>query len=831
MTITLSSSESKFGQISCNYISSVLSGSTLSEYVLQKGVTNTKKGTILFPKKDAVVKFRQIRNEVREEHLKKAVKNIEIDSSYRMLNDDIARELQLTKLKENSILAIYLESFEELGGDLIQKMSLTERKIVTDRLMKLYRQNKLNIIEDFNSKMEDVFLSQKTMGTTVGEYVEERVKANTKGILSYMIGFMYEGIQKRLKEPGFTEKLLKVKLDSSGKLDLKVPKTDDEDVLEKLNIELLSIIRNKLKKFNLKDSEILKDQTNFTHAIFYMVKLMKLINGVKNYLKSQKIQFITNNKNVTKILNLAFVFCSDMKVEGPEIPDNIKTLVKGSRGFSQVNPSILWKYYLLFVSIHGDKMTSMKTEEDVKKLVVRISKNYIRSLPRNIPEDQLVNSRYKSKIRTGDVIIYSLDGCGACEAAKRVIMEFHKGLRPAGKMFENKKEDDVPFELRLKLSNSDGSLNFPIILIGGEYIGGFNELDKILKSPNIRPSIVKSGFAPSTELISFDGEDSDESNESSSVTEYTDKYNTLGAAVVSTLVTCLTKQNSLNLVDLANNMYGNERRRSEQYKTKQSDILTKLKKQVFGSVTTEISKAGESVINLESERREEVESCMRTLSNAKISDFYSIEKAGEKYIKDARDILLEHFSKDQLNNMVSNVARGLIREMNLDETLLLKMRQLNLISDEGSINAYQYNLPMFKSGGLTLTPPSEFNELWDGTAKPMICNTLSSMNIYIDDYIDCYTEATFETTCPRLNNVLANIGNDAMKRLEPQIQQYVSAAGRDMAQAQIDRVSDSAYAFTSNLILWLMSVMVYYIIMTIFRKSRSVRISNASNRF
>lgn len=830
MTITLSSSESNFGQISCNYVSSVLAGSTLSEYVLQKGITNTKKGTILFPKKDAVEKFRQIRNEVREEHLKTAVKNIEVDSSYRMLNDDVARQLQLSKLQENAILAIYLESFEELGYDLIQKMSLTERKIVTDRLMKLYRQDKLNIVEDFNSKMEDVFLSQKTMGSTVGEYVEERVRANTKGILTYMIGFMYEGIQKRLKEPGFTEKLLKVKLDSSGKLDLRVPKSDDEDVLEKLNIELLSIIRNKLKKFNLNDSEILKEQTNFVHAIMYMVKLMKLINGVKNYLRSQKIQFITNNKNVKKILNLAFLFCSDMTVEGPEIPDNIKMLVKGSRGFSNVNPAILWKYYLLFVSIHGAKMSSMKTEEDVKKLVMRISKNYIRSLPRNIPEEQLINSRFKSKITAGDVIIYSLDGCSACEAAKRAIMEWHKGSRP-NKMFENKKEDDVPFELRLKLSNSDGSLNFPIILIGGEYIGGFNELDKILKSPNIRPSIVKSGFAPSTELISFDGEESDESIESSSVTEYTGKYNTLGAAIVSTLVTCLTKQTSLNPVDLANNMYGNERRRNEQYKTKQSDILTKLKKQVFGSVTTEISKAGESVINLESERREDLESCMRTLSNAKISDAFSIEKAGEKYIKDAREILLEHFSKDQLNNMVSNIARGLIREMNLDENLLLKMKQLNLISDEGSINAYQYNLPMFKSGGLTLTPPSEFNELWDGTAKPMICNTLSSMNIYIDNYIDCYTEATFETACPRLNNALANIGNDAMKRLEPQIQQYVSAAGRDMAQAQIDRVSDSAYAFTSSLILWLMSVMVYYIIMTILRKSRTVRISNDSNRF
>jgi len=111
MTITLIPSDNNYGQLSCNYISSVLGVNTLSEHVLIQGITNTDKWKrVKIDKKDAVTKFRQIRESVKEEHLQNAIDNIEIDESYKYLNDSTARQIQLRKLQEESILKIYIES-------------------------------------------------------------------------------------------------------------------------------------------------------------------------------------------------------------------------------------------------------------------------------------------------------------------------------------------------------------------------------------------------------------------------------------------------------------------------------------------------------------------------------------------------------------------------------------------------------------------------------------------------------------------------------------------------------------------------------------------------
>jgi hypothetical protein len=119
MTMILEPQNTKIGQLSCNFQSSILAGSTLAEYVLQKGVS--VQGRIynkLEPKETALSKFRNIRETVYNEHLEKAVENIELGDSYRFLNKSSAREIQLRKLQEESILNIYIECFDDLDRNL-----------------------------------------------------------------------------------------------------------------------------------------------------------------------------------------------------------------------------------------------------------------------------------------------------------------------------------------------------------------------------------------------------------------------------------------------------------------------------------------------------------------------------------------------------------------------------------------------------------------------------------------------------------------------------------------------------------------------------------------
>jgi glutaredoxin len=692
--------------------------------------------------------------------------------------------------------------------------------------MKLYRQGKISKVSGFDDKMKKIFLDQPSMGTTVGEYVNERMASNTKSIIKLMIGYMYEGIQKRTKEPGFVKTLLSINTTADG-LDLKVPDDEDEDVLEKLNIKLLDKVRQHLSKFDLSKSSLLNNEISIAHSIMYINKLMKFVNGVKNYIKSKKKPFVTTTKSINNILQNTFVYCDGIDVVGPKIPQIVKDIVNNSKGFKTVNANIFWRYYLIFVALNGLKIDTQFDDTYVKQLVVRVSERYIKQIPRKLTQEQLDNILFKHKISIGDVIIYSLDDCPACDNAKKLLLDFTAGKAVGtGKSFVVKKEVDVPFDLRLKLSDIDGTLAFPIIVAGGKYLGGLKELQKVIYSPNIRPS-VNSAFMPSADsddkiiVFSNDYVYDDENT----LTEYVSSGSSLGTIVAVGVATAITGFSGVGPTDLAKKVYTDEVVRQNNFENRQKDIFTELKKDIFKDIARDLTEAGSKIIDLEKDRKEEIKTCGMVLAKSKITDFHSIEKAGQKYINNAKELLHTQMSSEQLNRMVSNTAQSLIREMNLDYSTLEKLKQLKLINDDFEPNIYTYSMPLFESGGLTITPPPVYNEIWDGMAKPLICDTFNNMDVYIDKYIDCYTEATFETACPRLNHAIVNIANDAFRQIEPRIQQRIASSGRDLAQAQIDRVTDQAYGIVSNVLLWCVTVVTYYIIMSIFKKSSQRRIT------
>ena len=115
-----------------------------------------------------------------------AVDNITIDIQYDMLNPASARSLQLSVLQKEKILEIYTE-LTSMNTEHIKDMTLTERNIVIERLMMLYRQGKLNkVVDGFDDKMEEIFLTPPS-----AVYFPNLVRLLLAGILYTVINYIF----------------------------------------------------------------------------------------------------------------------------------------------------------------------------------------------------------------------------------------------------------------------------------------------------------------------------------------------------------------------------------------------------------------------------------------------------------------------------------------------------------------------------------------------------------------------------------------------------------------------------------------------------------------
>jgi glutaredoxin len=485
MKVILNATDKKYGILSCNSPSTALSGSTLAEFVLQKGVTNTSRGTTIVSRDNALNVFRNIQSKNRMKFMEEAVDNITIDIQYDMLNPASARSLQLSVLQKEKILEIYTE-LTSMNTEHIKDMTLTERNIVIERLMMLYRQGKLNkVVDGFDDKMEEIFLNQMTGSITVQKYIESRMSANKNSVIVYMIGFMNDGLKKRLKEPGFIETL--TNMDTN--IELTVPETSDEDVLERLNIHLLTKYKTVLERFNLVKNGIFKqlDPSQLqTHIQNTIRGIMNMVLGVTNYINRDRETVIEiTDVIVGDILDIAFPHCSEIPLVGISTPPIVFGLCKGTPFASAEITSILWKYYMLFITVNGFNYQSSKTKMDLATRIHYVGDLYIDTIPVQRSTQELLEFRRRQDIERGNIIIYSIDGCSACINAKKRLNEWYR-MRGSKTQYKSGSSSDIPDSLKHKITNPDGSVSFPVIVVGDELIDGNRDLDRILNSKPFR---------------------------------------------------------------------------------------------------------------------------------------------------------------------------------------------------------------------------------------------------------------------------------------------------------------------------------------------------------
>ena len=491
-SIILEASDEKFGQLSCNFPSTYLNGSTLSQYVLQKGVSKISNMSKMVSYKDATGEFKKMMAEAKEKYLNDAVSKLPIDPSFNSIEPAVVRYLYFKKIQQKFILDVYLNIFTEIDGT---NLTLSERTELSDTLVENYREGKLDSVPGLTEEMDRLFMNQLIFGEkiTIGQYVSDMVSSNTKNITEVLILIMNEGIQKRISnEPDFMDTL------ASVPLNLSAPVSDDEDVLEHLNTELLNMYRDRLASEDVTMNGMLEKSISKKSMQSTTVNIASFVSKVAMYVESKDNSVTMDTETVTKILRLAFPHCGDLYVSETPVADKFKSVMAGIPGFEKVDPTIIWKYYLRYISVNGVSSEVLRSSSaELLTSISRVGDLYIKSTPKKtLNAVALDDVKTRRSVRSGDVVIYTLDGCPACEQAKRILNEWHMNNQTGNKsQFEEMSSDDLPKKLIKKLSDKNGSIAYPIIVINNKHIGGLKELKEITTASTIR-SDMKGSFSP-----------------------------------------------------------------------------------------------------------------------------------------------------------------------------------------------------------------------------------------------------------------------------------------------------------------------------------------------
>jgi len=183
---------------------------------------------------------------------------------------------------------------------------------------------------------------------------------------------------------------------------------------------------------------------------------------------------------------LLFPSCVGIFISPDSIPDYLTKFSTTQNLFENVDPEIFWIYFKFLHTYSDSELGTVinsewKTDAKIKERLEEVSKMIYR---RRIKPNSLTNKQnLRLSIIKGDFVLYTRDGCSACESAK-------KALSKAGIDFLSKVKDvnTIPRELRDMLK----SINYttvPVLVVDGVFIGGNEELINILNTRQIRPNI------------------------------------------------------------------------------------------------------------------------------------------------------------------------------------------------------------------------------------------------------------------------------------------------------------------------------------------------------
>jgi len=342
-------------------------------------------------------------------------------------------------------------------------MTPQETLIVRARVAELYRANSLPSEISIQGKIQVEGVSYDNHN----EYLSEMHRKDNYDISMLLIHHMNKFIKKRLlSDQAFFKEVSMIKPNT-------LQSANDDDVLEMLNINLLEKFWFDLTHRTV-EYRIQGQEENIK-------ELAEHVSDVIHRILGREPRYTDINSLLSKTFE-----CKGAIIRTP-IPEYVSIMLQ-KNGFTDENTrKLIWGYMELYIIFVGFEDYEWQTENELIERIDQIVAD------QNI-QVETKEQRIRRYIDVGDVKIFTIPTCPWCIKAKELLNSnprkyWKNGMR--SRKFKTAYEEIVLndenkpqlTEEIMKMTNGKWTGTVPVIFVHGEWIGGYDRLEEIFRSP------------------------------------------------------------------------------------------------------------------------------------------------------------------------------------------------------------------------------------------------------------------------------------------------------------------------------------------------------------
>ena len=399
---------------------------------------------------------------------------------FAMLNQREAVQILRSNLIKRSILSIYITSYD-LDIDL-SDITMYERNLLENKLFMAYISGSFGgtALGDAMKAVEFSMLTTKSMNgkqMTVGDYVKYR-----EGVYRTQLTEMIAQEAVRHREywlrsvPGFDYKIYSTDLDEVQRcIDDEDCESGDIDDIEYLNIEILKRIKSTMKVSPVEEPKEVYVKT----IVRVFQELVRAVRAIPYSFNGEKRYLDIDTNNCVIILNKLFFSCKSIFIPVTPVPDYLPDFFYEWDDFKDADVRIFWEFFTKLHVFFGSELGTVikadwKNDKDVRDRINSAASDVFNQRGSDLRYTTAQNKRLEFMRGNIPVIMYTRDGCGYCDKAKKMLKDVNK------KVVNNDIDDvGIPDDMRKLMGNHN---TLPAIFYDGKFIGGADDLEKFLKT-------------------------------------------------------------------------------------------------------------------------------------------------------------------------------------------------------------------------------------------------------------------------------------------------------------------------------------------------------------
>jgi glutaredoxin len=488
----LKASDDRFGVLSANFRYSppsnsrnvgegISDGSSLRDYVFRHvswNITN-KNNQVRFSACDSYDYMFKFLN---KQHYDEAMSNLAPSAGYdKPYGSSVSNQIKEYLKEGDYILKKYIE-IHKIQNINVEAMDTNEKSRLSDIIASAYLSREINnyefviLVKAKVMEMKTQFKDGSGENMTVLEYVESEMEVHKQNISMAVVEYVSRHRMYWIQNvPGFLYTLALADLDSFS--------TVDDDVLEYVNLMILKKYKASILQY------VSVREPVYSEWVTVLSAFNEYINSVMDVVVSSGDKYYTldrTSNSVRLVLGKLFDKCRYVAVYAGDIPEGfvseVDKLFQDYDDSSSEIAGYLWYYVSSYISLHTDIGTLIVPKNVDDALCKRVSDDIAGMVPKKIKYP--ITSQMSGKLFDLDtgVVIYVKDGCRFCEDAIKKLDVVRNGENGYVKK-EISSLADIAVS-RMCIRNQVRALGhdtFPIIVVGGEVIGGFEELKQLVE--------------------------------------------------------------------------------------------------------------------------------------------------------------------------------------------------------------------------------------------------------------------------------------------------------------------------------------------------------------